>query len=302
MMRIGKVAAALGSLSAVMSAASGVWAQDAFVELTKGLESIGKPFQGGKGFQPAVTPVAEDLQWLDGMILVIITAICLLVIALLAIIVLRFNSRANPNPARFTHNSALEVTWTLVPVVILIVIGSFSLPVLFEELEVPESDLTIKVTGNQWFWSYEYPDDEIAFDSFMIGPDSATLTDEIKAELVSYGYSDDEWQLATDTAVVVPVDTVVRVQVTGSDVIHSWAVPAFGVKLDAVPGRLAETWFEANREGVYFGQCSELCGKSHAYMPIVVKVVSRDVYAKWMDLAKQEYASRPARINLAQAD
>jgi cytochrome c oxidase subunit II len=302
MMQTGRIAAAFGTIWAGMTAGGMARAQDAFTEITKGLETVGKPVPGGMGFQPAATEVARDLQWLDGMILVIITAITLFVTLLLVVVIVRYNRRANPEPARFTHNTPLEIVWTLVPVVILIVIGSFSLPILFKQLDIPESDLTIKVTGSQWYWSYEYVDDGIAFDSFMIGPDAATLTEEIKAELVSYGYAEDEWLLATDTAVVVPVNKVVRLQITGSDVIHAWAMPAFGVKLDAVPGRLAETWFKADIEGVYFGQCSELCGIKHAYMPIVVKVVSDAVYAEWLAAAKSEYAGAPRALNLASAD
>ncbi|RMH41198.1 MAG: cytochrome c oxidase subunit II [Alphaproteobacteria bacterium] len=249
-------------------------------EPTEGLEVIGAPKPGGIGFQPAAAPAAADLQWLDGMILVIISAICAFVLLLLLIVILRFNRRANPTPATFTHNSPLEVAWTIIPVLILVFIGAFSLPVLFEEQEIPEGDIVIKVTGNQWYWSYEYPDEEIAFDSFLLAKD----------ELADYGYSEDQYLLATDTAVVVPVNKTIVVQVTGSDVIHSWALPAFGVKQDAVPGRLAEAWFKPTEEGIYFGQCSELCGKDHAYMPITVKVVSEEAYKKWLEFAHEEYA------------
>ncbi|MDP5361314.1 MAG: cytochrome c oxidase subunit II, partial [Paracoccaceae bacterium] len=161
-----------------------------------------------------------------------------------------------------THNSPLEIAWTVVPVVILVFIGAFSLPVLFKQQEIPEADITIKVTGYQWYWGYEYVDHGVAFDSYMLGRD----------ELEENGYSQAEYLLATDTAVVVPIGATVVMQVTAADVIHSWTIPAFGVKQDAVPGRLAELWFAAEREGIYFGQCSELCGKDHAYMPITVKV------------------------------
>ena len=206
------------------------------------------------------------------MLLVIITAISLFVTGLLAWIVIRYNQRKQPVPATFTHNSPLEVAWTVVPIVLLVFIGAFSLPVLFKQQEIPEADITIKVTGYQWYWGYEYEDEGVIFDSFMLAKD----------ELEDYGYSEDEYLLATDTAVVVPVGATVVMNVTGGDVIHSWTIPAFGVKQDAVPGRLAQLWFAAEREGIYFGQCSELCGKDHAYMPITVKVVSQDTYDKWL--------------------
>lgn len=242
------------------------------------LEVVGAPTPQGMGFQPAGTEVAAGLQGLDHMILVIITAITIFVTLLLIVVILRFNKRANPTPARFTHNTPLEIAWTLGPVLVLVFIGSFSLPQLFKQQDFAsvQADLTIKVTGNQWFWSYEYPDDGIAFDSFLLPRD----------QLAANGYDDSLYLLATDTAVVVPVGKTVLVQVTGADVIHSWKVPAFGVMQDAVPGRLAQTWFKAEKEGIYFGQCSEICGKDHAYMPITVKVVSEAAYAKWVAAAK----------------
>jgi len=187
-------------------------------------------------------------------------------------------------PAKFTHNTPIEITWTLVPVLILVFIGAFSLPVLFKQQEIPAADVTIKVTGYQWYWSYEYPDSEFAFDSFMLQPD----------ELAEYGYSQDEYRLATNAAMVVPVNKTVVVQVTGGDVIHSWTIPAFGVKQDGIPGRLAELWFKAEQEGIYFGQCSELCGKDHAFMPITVKVVSQEAYDAWLGRAIDEYAGTPS--------
>jgi len=266
----------------------------------EGLPIIGVPKDGGMGFQPAATELARDLQWLDGMILVIITGIVIFVTALLVWVMLRYNRRVNPNPSSFTHNSPLEVAWTVVPILVLVFIGSFSLPVLFKQQEIPEGDITIKVTGYQWFWGYEYVDpgvDEvepsvISFDSFMLQRD----------QLEEYGYSQSEYLLATDTAVVVPVGKTVVMQVTAADVIHSWTIPAFGVKQDAVPGRLAELWFNAEKEGVYFGQCSELCGKDHAYMPITVKVVSEEAYEDWLQGAVAEYAGTPAAYDVAAAE
>ncbi len=253
------------------------------------LEIIGAPVDNGIGFQPAVTELARDLQWLDGMLLVIITAICIFVTALMAYCVVRYNRRANPTPGTFTHNSPVEVAWTVIPIVILVFIGAFSLPVLFKQQEIPEADITIKVTGYQWFWGYEYVDHGFGFESFMLGRNA----------LEEHGYSQDEYLLATDTAVVVPVGKIIVMQVTGADVIHSWTIPSFGVKQDAVPGRLAELWFEAEQEGIYFGQCSELCGKDHAYMPITVKVVSEEEYQKWLDGAIEEYAGEPRAVQIA---
>ena len=263
-----------------------------------GLEIIGKPVDKLLGFQPPVTELARDVQWLDDMVLWVIVAITLLVTALLAYVIVRYNQKANPNPSSFTHNSPLEVAWTVVPIVVLVFIGAFSLPVLFKQQEIPEGDIHIKVTGYQWYWGYEYTDHEFGFDSFMIG-EGQVLNDEVEAELIAAGYSRDEFLLATDTSVVVPVNKVVVMDVTGADVIHSWTIPAFGVKQDAVPGRIAQLWFKAEKEGVYFGQCSELCGKSHAYMPITVKVVSQEVYDAWLAGAIDEYAGTPLHFQVA---
>ena len=263
-----------------------------------GLEIIGKPVDKLLGFQPPVTELARDVQWLDDMVLWVIVAITLLVTALLAYVIVRYNQKANPNPSSFTHNSPLEVAWTVVPIVVLVFIGAFSLPVLFKQQEIPEGDIHIKVTGYQWYWGYEYTDHEFGFDSFMIG-EGQVLNDEVEAELIAAGYSRDEFLLATDTSVVVPVNKVVVMDVTGADVIHSWTIPAFGVKQDAVPGRIAQLWFKAEKEGVYFGQCSELCGKSHAYMPITVKVVSQEDYDAWLAGAIDEYAGTPLDFQVA---
>jgi cytochrome c oxidase subunit 2 len=262
------VAAATGFAAAGMLTGAAL-AQDVLGELP----TIGKPVARGMGFQPAATELARDQQWLDHFVLYIITAVTILVCALLLFVIFRYNSRANPVPAKFTHNTPLEIGWTLVPVLILVAIGAFSLPILFRSQEMPENpDVVVKVTGHQWYWSYEYPDNDIAFDALMLAED----------ELADYGYAPDEYLLATDTAMVVPVGQTVLLQVTASDVIHSWTIPAFAVKQDAVPGRIAQAWFNVEQEGVYFGQCSELCGINHAYMPIVVKAVSPEVYAAWV--------------------
>ena len=285
---------------ASLAAAGAVAAQ----EVRNDLPVIGMPEAGGIGFQPAATSIAEDVHWLDGMLLVIITAITLFVLALIAVVIVRYNRRANPEPKSFTHNTPVEVAWTLIPIVILIFIGSFSLPVLFNQQEIPEADVTIKATGYQWYWGYEYPDHEFGFDSFMIGSGEAELNDDIRSQLAEQGYPDSAWKLATDTAVVVPTGQTVVVQVTAADVIHSWTIPAFGVKQDGIPGRLAELWFEVEpgMEGVYFGQCSELCGIAHAYMPITVKAVTQEEYEAWLDQSIAQYGGTPRETEFASAE
>ena len=271
------------------------------------LEIVGQPKSGLLGFQPAATELARDIHWLDGMINVIIFAIVIFVTALILWVIVRHNSRTNPVPAKFTHNTKVEVAWTVIPIVILIFIGAFSLPVLFKQQEIPDGDIHIKVTGNQWYWTYEYTDENagFGFDAYMIGQPATggnyVLTPEVEQMLKDAGYSRDQWLLATDNAVVVPVNKVVVMDVTGADVIHSWTIPAFGVKQDAVPGRIAQLWFEAEREGIYFGQCSELCGKDHAYMPITVKVVSQEAYDAWLGKAKEQFAGVPAAYDVALA-
>ena len=233
----------------------------------------GEPVPRGTGFQDPVTSLAREVQWLDNMLLIIIIPITIFVTALLAWVIIFHNRKANPTPATFTHNSPLEVAWTVVPILILIVIGVFSVPALFRQQIMPEADVTIKVTGYQWHWGYEYVDHDVDFMSFMLQ----------REELAEFGYEQRHYLLATDTAVVVPVNRNVVMQVTAADVIHSWAIPAFGVKQDGVPGRLAELWFNAEEEGIYFGQCSELCGQAHAYMPITVHVVSEEAYIAWLE-------------------
>jgi cytochrome c oxidase subunit 2 len=273
-------------LSAALVTLAGVaQAQENF----QGLETIGKPEPKGIGFQFPATELMRDLVWLDNFLLVIITVISVFVTCLLAYAAFKFHRSRNDTPGTFTHHSVVEVAWTVVPVGILVVIGAFSLPILFKQQEIPEADITIKVTGYQWYWGYEYVDHDFGFDSVMLQKD----------ELADYGYAPDEYLLATDTAVVVPVGATVVMQLTGADVIHSWTIPAFGVKQDAVPGRLAELWFAAEKEGVYFGQCSELCGQAHAYMPITVKVVSQDQYNAWLSGAIEELAGVPQSVRVA---
>ncbi len=241
-------------------------------EALDALPIVGAPEPGGVGFQFPATELARELQGLDFMINIIILAIVLIVTGLIAAVCVLYNRKRNPTPATFTHNSPVEIAWTIGPILILVFIGAFSLPVLFNQQEIPEADVTIKVTGYQWYWGYDYVDEGIGFESYMLAPE----------ELADFGYDESLYRLATDTAVVVPVGATVVMQVTAADVIHSWTIPAFGVKQDGIPGRLAELWFAAEREGVYFGQCSELCGKDHAYMPITVKVVSPELYREWL--------------------
>jgi cytochrome c oxidase subunit 2 len=196
---------------------------------------------------------------------------------LLVIVIVRFNARANPIPSRTTHNTLIEIAWTIIPIVILMVIAVPSFKLLFFQLNIPAADVTVKATGKQWYWSYNYPDNgQIEFDSLMLKEGERK---EGQPRL-----------LAVDNEMVVPVNKTVRVITTGADVIHSFAVPSFGIKIDAVPGRINETWFKATREGIYYGQCSELCGKDHAYMPIAVHVVSEQAFAAWLEEAKKKYA------------
>ena len=273
-------------LSAALVTLAGVaHAQENF----QGLKTIGKPEPKGMGFQFPATELMRDLVWLDNFLLVIITVISVFVTCLLAYAAYKFHRSRNDTPGTFTHHSVLEVAWTVIPVAILVVIGAYSLPILFKQQEIPEADITIKITGYQWYWGYEYVDHDFGFDSVLLQKD----------ELADYGYAPDEYLLATDTAVVVPVGATVVMQLTGADVIHSWTIPAFGVKQDAVPGRLAELWFAAEKEGIYFGQCSELCGQAHAYMPITVKVVSQEQYDAWLSSTIEELAGVPQTVQMA---
>jgi cytochrome c oxidase subunit 2 len=231
-------------------------------------------------YQPAATPVMEELEWLHNYVMVIITVITIFVTALIGYVMWRFREKKNPVPHRFAHNTTIEIAWTVLPIIILIAIGIPSVRAHFQytnnENKINNPDLTLKVTGHQWYWSYEYPDQGIAsYDSNII-PEK-----DLKPE--------DPRLLTVDNIIVVPVNKVVRLQLTSADVIHSWAMPAFGVKQDAVPGKLSETWFKAEKEGIYYGQCSELCGKYHGFMPITVKVVSEADFATWAAGAKLKF-------------
>jgi cytochrome c oxidase subunit 2 len=237
------------------------------------------------------TPIAREMDFFHNVVLLpLIIVISLFVLALLIYVMVRFNEKANPVPSRTTHHAMLEVAWTIVPVLILVVIAVPSFRLLTHQLVLPQADVTVKVTGKQWYWSYDYPKDQgggFGFDSL--------LKDEKDMK------PGDLRLLSVDNEAVVPVNKTVRLQVTAADVIHSFVLQSFGVRIDAVPGRLNETWFKAEREGVYYGQCSKICGKDHAYMPIVFRVVSEQKYAEWLTgKGKKSVAELDAPVKLAE--
>jgi cytochrome c oxidase subunit II len=237
---------------------------------------LGQPAPWEYKLQEAATPVMENITWFHNFLFGLITVITLFVLVLLVLVVVKFNAKSNPVPSRTTHNTLIEVAWTIIPVLILVGIAVPSFRLLFQELDIPKADLTIKATGKQWYWSYSYPDNgKFEFDSLLAQDKQPRL-------------------LGVDNEMVVPVNKVVRIQTTGADVIHSFAVPAFGIKIDSVPGRLNETWFKATKEGMFYGQCSELCGKDHSFMPIAVRVVNDQEFAAWVEGAKKKFATGPA--------
>jgi cytochrome c oxidase subunit 2 len=237
---------------------------------------LGQPAPWEWTLQESATQVMDNITWFHNFLFWLITIITLFVLVLLIMVAVKFNTRANPVPSRTTHNTLIEVAWTLVPVLILVGIAVPSFRLLFLELDIPKADLTIKATGKQWYWSYAYPDNgKFEFDSLLAQDKKPRL-------------------LGVDNEMVVPVNKIVRIQTTGADVIHSFAVPAFGIKIDSVPGRLNETWFKATKTGMFYGQCSELCGKDHAFMPIAVRVVSDQEFAAWVETAKKKFATNPA--------
>ena len=247
----------------------------------------GQPVDWQLGFQRAVTPVMEAIANLHYYVLIMITVISVFVLALLLLEIFRFNQKRYQEPSDVTHNAVLEVLWTAVPIVILVVMAVPSFKLLYFQDTVPEQvDLDIKATAYQWYWTYEYPDEGFEFDAFKLEREEAAETGE-------------PYLLATDTRVVVPVGKVVRVQVTAADVIHAWAVPALGVKMDAYPGRLNELWFQVDEPGVYYGQCSELCGQGHAFMPIAVEAMTEADYEVWLSAAHEEYARVGEDIRVA---
>jgi cytochrome c oxidase subunit II len=248
----------------------GAWLMSA----ASALAAPGQPSSWALGLQEAASPVMVDINWFHNILLGIITAITAFVLILLLVVMVRFNARANPNPSRTTHNAVIEVAWTILPVVILVAIAVPSFRLLFLQLDPPKADLTVKATGKQWYWSYNYPDNgNFEFDSILVADK------ELKPGQPRL--------LTVDNEMVVPVNKVVHVLVTGADVIHSFAVPSFGIKIDAVPGRLNDTWFKATSEGRFHGQCSELCGKDHAFMPITVRVVNDAEFTAWVAQEKK---------------
>ncbi len=264
----------LGFAAAVMVLAAGGTAS----------AELGQPAPWEYKLQGSGSPVMDTITSFHNILLWIITIITLFVLALLVIVAVKFNAKANPVPSRTTHNTLIEVAWTLIPVLILVGISVPSFRLLFTELDVPKADITVKATGKQWYWSYAYPDNgKFEFDSLLATDKQPRL-------------------LAVDNEMVVPVNKVVRVQTTGADVIHSFSIPAFGIKIDAIPGRLNETWFKATKVGMYYGQCSQLCGKDHAFMPIAVRVVSDQEFAAWVQGAQKKFAGAPGNSYASTAD
>ena len=282
MARIGGGVAAT-ALAAFVAAPA--WAQDL----------MGQPTPGGIGLQPAAAPLKHEAIFFHDVVLMpVITVITLLVLGLLIWIAIRYNKKANPVPAKWSHNTVIEVIWTVVPVLILVGISLFSFRLLFAYHDMPKPDLTVKATGNQWNWTHAYPDQgNFSFTSIM-------LTDAERQARIDKGIPAPRL-LAVDNEVVVPVNKVVHVLVTSSDVIHNWTVPSFASKVDAVPGRITSTWFKAQKEGIFFGQCSELCGKDHAFMPISVRVVKEQVFNDWIAALKARDRKKAKEIIRAAA-
>ena len=247
--------------------------------LLGGLQSAfaNQPEPWQMGFQPAATPVMEQIHTFHELLLYILVAITVFVLALLVYVSVRFNEKANPVPSKTTHNTLLEVAWTVIPIVILVVISVTSLKLLYFMDKTHNPEMTLKVTGHQWYWQYEYPDDGgFTFDSFMVADEDLK--------------EGQPRMLTVDEEVVLPINTDIRVLVASGDVIHNWSVPSFGIKIDLLPGRINETWVRINREGVFKGQCSELCGTNHGFMPISVRAVSKEAYQLWVKEAQKQYA------------
>jgi cytochrome c oxidase subunit II len=255
-----------GALIAMVAAAGAALSGSAFATAPM----VGAPEPGGINFQTPATEVMRDIEEFHAFLLPIIIVISLFVLALLLWVAVRYNRRANPTPKKFTHNMVVEVIWTIVPVLILVAIAWKSFPLIYKEERIPEAaELTLKVTGNSWRWDFEYPDLGVRMTSNLLPEEDARAQNR-------------PYLLATDAPLVVPVGTTVRVLVTSNDVIHAFAVPAFGIKEDAIQGRVNETWFNVEREGVFYGQCSELCGVNHAYMPVEIHAVSQAEFEQWV--------------------
>ncbi len=245
------------------------------------LAGTGQPSPWQMNMQVPVTESAEFLGAMHNGVNIVIALISAFVLLLLIIVVVRFNEKANPVPSKTTHHTGLEIAWTLIPALILVGIAIPSFRLLTMQVQLPKADITVKAVGHQWYWSYEYPEDQgggFTFDSYMLSREDAAKANQPAL-------------LAVDNELVLPAGKTVVVQVVGADVIHNFAVPSFGIRMDAVPGRLNQTWFKTDREGMYYGQCSRLCGANHAYMPIAVRIVSPDAYASWLTEAKKKFAS-----------
>lgn len=252
----------------------------------EGAPGLPRPWQ--MGMQETVTRFGQSMYSFHTNVLLLITGVCVFVAILLLIVMFRFGEKRNPNPSRTTHHTGLEIIWTIVPVLILVAVSVPSFRLLKDQLTIPKADIVVKATGYSWYWGYEYPADQggFQFNSTLV-PEEELKPGQLRL-------------LSVDNEMVVPVNKVIKLQTTSADVIHSWAVPAFGLKIDAIPGRLNEMWFKAEREGVYHGQCSELCGNGHAYMPIVVRVVSEEAYRAWLDDAKKKFAAIQAPFMIAE--
>lgn len=258
---------AIASIGAAVAAPPGAWAD--------------KPRPWQVGFQDGASPIMEQIDAFHNLMLVILALVALFVLGLLVYVMFRFKAARNPTPSKVTHNTVVEVIWTVVPVIILVLIAIPSFKLLYAQKVIPEVEMTVKAIGVQWYWTYEYPDHgDLTFDAIMI-PDEDIQEGQLRL-------------LETDNRLVLPVRTNIRILVTADDVIHAWAIPAFGIKMDAVPGRINETWVRIEREGVYYGQCSELCGTYHGFMPITVEAVSKEAFAEWVEKAKEEFAEEPA--------
>ena len=269
--QIGRRLLGLAVAGVALAAGGAAWAE------------LGQPAPWEWTLQESASPVMDKITSFHTLLVWIITIITLFVLVLLIMVVVKFNAKANPVPSKTTHNTLIEVAWTLIPVLILVAIAVPSFRLLFQQLDIPKADITIKATGKQWYWTYAYPDNgKFEFDSLLAQDKKPRL-------------------LGVDNEMVVPVDKVIRIQTTGADVIHAFAVPAFGIKIDSIPGRLNETWFKATKTGMFYGQCSELCGKDHAFMPIAVRVVSDQEFAAWVETAKKKFATNPANSFAAAA-
>lgn len=278
-------AASVAMMTAASGAWSGAWAQQPSGPATPPgqtppqtpLPVIGEPHPWQIWHQTAASPVMDMMDWFHRLLVWIMVAVCILVLALLAVVAVRFNAKKNPVPSRTSHNTVIEVVWTVVPVIILVVIAVPSFKLLYFGDRAQDAEMTLKITGRQWYWDYEYPDQgNFTFSSIMI-PESDIKPGQRRL-------------LEVDNRVVLPVDTNIRLLVTAGDVIHSFGLPAFGLKEDGVPGRLHESWVRIDREGVYYGQCSEICGTNHGYMPIAIEAVSKERFAEWAEQAKQKFA------------